>query len=204
MKPYVHKSATVHPTAVLREGCWIGPNVEICEGAVIGQYSVIGGSPEHASFYDDVAIERSKGVAVGVGARVFEFVTIQAGTRRKTLIGREAAVFQHSHVSHDCAVENYATICGRASLAGFVVLGERAIVGAHAIVHQHVVIGAFAMVGMASALKTHVPVGETWLGFPARQVGLNDVGLERAGLSRASALAKYDPRYTEWKGQSLL
>lgn len=203
VEPFVHPTAQVHPTAILRPGCWIGPNVIVGPGAIIGHYSVIGGQPEHAKFYDDIDGKTTKGVMIGPETRIFEFVTIQAGTQMPTNIRAGSAVFQHSHISHDCVLGRMATVCGRASLAGFVVVCERGIVGAHAIVHQHVVIGAVAMVGMAAAVYKHIPPGETWSGIPARQVGLNTIGIERGGYSEIG-MKELELDFNNWVRESKL
>ncbi len=190
MNFFVHPTAIVHPKAILRQGVWIGPKVVIKEGAVIGAYSVIGSAPEHSKFYDDVDCERTYGVIIDEGCRVFEFVTIHAGTEAPTILSANSAVFQHSHISHDCFLGKGVTVAGRSSLAGFVDLGTMANVGAHSIIHQHCVIGAYAMIGMGSVLKSHVPPAETWVGYPARHAGFNQVGLTRAGYKEVSEVIR--------------
>lgn len=204
MTPFIHHTARVHPSAILRHGCWIGPKVIIEQGAVIGHYSVIGGAPEHSKFYDDVDGESTKGVVIERDVRIFEFVTVQSGTVEPTLLAPRAAVFQHSHISHDCFLDVDTTVCGRSSLAGFVQLLNKSIVGAHAIVHQHCVVGHFAMVGMGSALKAHVGIAQSWVGYPARQVGMNDVGIERSGKTLEQLLEFYGPEFEHFKKEAKL
>lgn len=180
---YIHPTARLFPGTILGRGAWIGPGVVIEEDVVIGAYSVIGGPPEHRAFYDDPTCLRSKGVFIEKGARIFEFVTIHAGTGLATRIGQRAAVFNHSHIAHDVVVGAGATIGGHASLAGHVRVMACANVSGRATIHQRAVVGAYSILAMGAVLKGHVPPGEKWIGSPARPAGLNDVGLARAGLT---------------------
>lgn len=197
MQPYISPSAHVHPTAKLHPGVWIGPNVEIGAGAVIGHYAVIGGMPEHRDFFDDTEMVRSKGVIIGAGARIFEYVTVHAGTRRPTLIAERVAVFNHSHIAHDCMIEAGSIIGGQVSLAGHVHVMPAAQVSGKSCVVQFAVIGAYAFVGGFTFVTRHIPPGEKWLGFPARFVSANDIGLQRAGMPLEECLSRYGQRFNE-------
>jgi UDP-N-acetylglucosamine acyltransferase len=204
MNCFIHPTARISPEATIKYGAWIGPGVTIERDVVIGHYSVVGGPPEHSRFYDDHDGEKTHGVHISEGSRIFEFVTIQAGTERPTFLHCGAAVFQHSHVSHDCTVGREATICGRGSIAGFVEVGAHAMLGAHSIVHQHCVIGAYSMVGMASVIKAHVAPGQLWAGYPGKWIGINEVGLRRAMLTLDDCLAIYAGDFRERVGASKL
>lgn len=173
----------VSKTARLGHGVWIGPKVIISEDVSIGPYSIIGGAPEHRGFYDDIDMEKSHGVFIGRGARIFEFVTIHAGTLRPTVIDYGAAIFNKSHIGHDCHVGIRAQIGGQCSLAGHVEVMEGANVSGKSCVLQWAVIGAYAFVGGFTFVTKHIPPGEKWIGFPARPVGENTIGLQRADLS---------------------
>jgi UDP-N-acetylglucosamine acyltransferase len=70
-------------------------------------------------------------------------------------------------------------------LAGHVSVGRRAFVSGAAGAHQYVRIGAFAMVGGQAHLVRDVPPFVTVDGLSSQVVGLNTVGLRRAGFSNA-------------------
>lgn len=200
----IHRTAVVHPTALIGVGSIIGPNVTIEEGVVIGPYSVIGGMPEHASFYDDTECNRSKGVYIEKDARIFEFVTIHAGTKAPTFIGRRAALFNHTHIAHDCRLEPYSTIGGHNSLAGHVHVMENAVVSGKSAIHQWSVVGAYAILSGNSFLKGFVPPGEKWIGNPARPAGINNVGLGRGRLSFGECTDRFRDRFELLKKESRL
>ena len=175
--------ARIHKTAV------IYPNVEIDKDVVIGAYCVIGGPPEHKEYYKG---QETKKVLIGRGARIFEFVTIHAGTTKHTLIGENSSVFNHSHIAHDCYVGRDAIIGGGCSLAGHTIVMAGATLSGRSCTHQRIVIGAFAMLAPLSFVKTHVPVGEIWMGIPARPSGINEIGLQRAGLTLEGCKHTFD------------
>lgn len=187
-------SPIIHPTAI------VYPNVTLSDDVVIGAYAVIGGPPEHR----DYSHEPHAGVYIESGVRIFEFVTVHSGTAAPTHIGKDSWIFNHSHISHDVEIGECATIAGHASVGGHVVINDYAFIGGRATIHQHCVIGAFAMIGMCAAVRSHVPVGETWMGIPARPSGPNFRGLSRRKLTVSQAQEKYMEQFNYLKGISKL
>lgn len=179
----IHQSAIIAPDVILADGVYIGPNVVIREGASIGRFACIGGQPEHKDFFDQKWYERTKGVFIGTNVRIFEMVTVHAGTVEPTQIDAGAAIFNKSHVAHDCHIGKDVIIGGGVYLAGHVRVLQGANVGGRACVHQRCVIGHYSILSAASFLKAHVPPGRKYVGSPARPAGENNLGLERAGLS---------------------
>lgn len=199
MSIFVHPTARIDPTAVIRPGCWIGPNVLIGPDVVIGNYSVIGGMPEHREFYSDVCQRCSMGVEIMGGARIFEFVSIHAGTVRKTQIGRGAAVFNHSHIAHDVVLGDLVTVGGQVSIAGHVRVQFMANISGKSAIHQKVVVGAHSILAAMAFLNKDLPPGEKWIGSPARNAGANDIGLQRAGLTLDQCKAEYMAEFEQLK-----
>lgn len=195
MKASWHESAVIHPSAILGHGVYIGPNCRVGANVVVGSYTVIGGLPEHRDFYDDVDLVRSKGVWLQDGVRVFEFVSIHAGTERMTVLGEWSAVFNHTHVAHDVIVGRKATIAGPSSIGGFCEIQDFATVGGGSLLHQKSTVGAFSFLGAGSFLKGHLPPGELWMGRPARPAGLNQVGLTRANMSLEQVLQEHGEKF---------
>lgn len=191
----IHKEAIIHPTAILGPGVVVGPNCIVCEGARIGAYSVIGTMPEHRDFFDDLNGQRTLGVCIQKDARIFEFVSIQAGTVRTTVIEHGASVFNHAHVGHDSIVGWGASVGGGCSLAGHTTIMDHAVVSGHSCTFQHCVIGPYAFVGGMSYVTQNVPPAEKWLGIPARPAGLNEIGLKRHGIDYDTVLKKWSGLY---------
>jgi len=73
-------------------------------------------------------------------------------------------------VGHDVVVGAGSVLLGAVSLNGNVVVGEGVTIGAGALVHPGRSIGDGAIVGMGSAVFTHVKAGTTVVGNPARRM----------------------------------
>ena len=69
-----------------------------------------------------------------------------------------------------------------AMIAGHAVIEDRAVIGGMSGVHQFVKIGRNAMVGGASKIVQDVVPYTIVDGHPAKVVGLNSVGISRAGI----------------------
>lgn len=193
----IHPRAEIHSSVKIGHGVIIGPNVIIERDVVIGPYCVIGGPPEHRDFYDDKDGEKTKGVYIARSARLFEFVTVQAGTKNMTFVGEGAAVFNKSHIAHDCILGPDSQVGGQASLAGHTYLMEGAILSGKSATVQWCVIGAYGFVGGFTFLTKHLPPGAKCLGFPARFIGNNEVGLQRAGLTIEQCNQKFKRHWDE-------
>ncbi len=186
----------IHPTAI------IYPGVEIEEDVVIGPYCVIGGRPEHRQFFNK---KTDWGVRICTGARLSEFVTVHSGTEHHTVIGSGTAIFQKTHVAHDCILEDRVIVGGMVSLAGHTYAQEGANISGHSATIPYVVIGAYSFLGAASLLTKHLAPGEKAVGFPARVVGYNEVGLQRAGLNYDNCVNRFELRWDKLlKGRPLL
>ncbi|MEO6999489.1 MAG: NeuD/PglB/VioB family sugar acetyltransferase [Terracoccus sp.] len=71
-------------------------------------------------------------------------------------------------LTHDCRLEDYATLCAGVVLGGSVTVGREAYVGMSSSVREGRTIGAGSVVGMGSVVLADVPARETWVGAPAR------------------------------------
>jgi len=176
----------IHETAI------IYPGVEIEDDVYVGAYSIIGSPPEHREYYDG---KETKGVVLKRGSRIFEFVTIHGGTKNPTVIGEGSAVFNKTHIGHDCIIGRGATIGGSCSLAGHTQVMDGANVSGKTCTFQRVVIGAYSFIGGMSFVTRDVPPGEKWLGLPARSIGHNEIGLERSGLTYDFCVETYTKEF---------
>jgi UDP-N-acetylglucosamine acyltransferase len=90
----------------------------------------------------------------------------------------------NAHVGHNCVLGDDVTLISGALLGGYVEVGARAVISGNAAVHQFVRIGELAMVsGLAKVVQDVPPFFMT--NRDGAVVGINRVGLMRAGLSAA-------------------
>lgn len=148
----------IHETAI------IYPHVKLGNNVRVGPYAVIGACPEHKKYWKD----KYKSVVIGDNVWIGSHVTIDSGTEHNTVIGNDVIILRHSHVGHDCTIENNCEISASVTLAGHVTMKYASVAGLGSIVHQHKTIGAMAMIGMGSVCTKDIPDGEIWVGNPIK------------------------------------
>ena len=97
-------------------------------------------------------------------------------------MGRNCLLMAYGHVAHDCEIGDHAIIASYAALAGHIQIEPRAFISGGVVIHQFTHIGELSMIGGGSKINLDVPPYFTVDGVPGRAIGLNTVGLKRAGL----------------------
>jgi len=160
---------------VIKEGTTLGPDNHVFEGAVLG------GLPQHAREPD-----RPGRTVIGSHNTIREYVTIHRALdgEAQTIVGDGNFIMAGAHVAHDCRVGNHTIITNSVLLGGHVSVEDRAYVSGAVAVHQFCRIGTLAMVGGHARVVQDVPPYVMIDGTSGLVVGLNQVGLRRAGFSR--------------------
>ena len=175
----------VESGAFIGDGCELAAHVSIRAGTILGpnnrifENAVIGGPPQHVHMPD-----RPGRIVIGSGNVFREYVTVHRAmsNERETRVGDENLLMAGVHVAHDCRLGDRIVIANNAALGGHVVVEDRAFVSAMVGVHQFCRIGRLAMVGGQAHIVKDVPPFVTVDGVSSKVVGLNLVGLRRAGL----------------------
>ena len=92
----------------------------------------------------------------------------------------------NAHVAHDCHLGNNVIMANNSMLAGHVHVDDRAYISGAAGVHQFCRVGTLAMVGGQAHLVQDVPPYVTVDGLSSLVVGLNKIGLRRAGYNQTA------------------
>lgn len=203
----------IHPTAIVEDGATLGTDVKIGPYAMVGRDVVLGDNVEivsHAVVAGRTTIGarsrifpfasighqpqdlKFKGEAstltIGSDCLIREGVTMNPGTEGgglTTTVGNNCAFLANSHVGHDSQVGNNVILSNNVMLAGHVTIGDFVIVGGGAAVIQFARVGNHAFLGGMSGLEQDlIPYGMA-IGNRAHLSGLNIVGLQRRGFSRA-------------------
>lgn len=198
-----HPSSVVSPTAsiagdvqigpfcvieadvVIGAGCLIASGVVIKSGVRLGRNNrievgaVLGGDPQHLGAGATVG-----DLEIGNGNMIREYVTIHRAYQpgAVTRIGHDNMLMAASHIGHDSVVGNNNILANNVMLAGHVEMGDRNYIGGGAAFHQFCRVGSYTMVGGLAQVKRDVPPFVTVDGRTACLVGLNQVGLRRAGI----------------------
>jgi UDP-N-acetylglucosamine acyltransferase len=177
----------VEPHVTIGEGCVLEGHVVVKSGTTLGpdnhvfEGAVLGGFPQHVHMPDHPGK-----VLIGSGNTIRENVTVHRALEagKATIIGDHNLLMVNSHVAHDCHLGNHTIVTNNVMLAGHVAVDDRAYVSGAAAVHQFCRIGTLAMVGGQAHLTKDVPPFVTIDGLSSLVVGLNHVGLRRAGFDQ--------------------
>lgn len=199
----IDPSAKIDPSTVIGPYTVIGPNVTmgknnhigpfcIIENTVMGDnneviaYASIGVKPQDLS-YDGV----ESMVVMGNGNKIRECVTIHRSTslENPTRLGNNCLLMANAHVAHDCQLGSNIILANSTGIAGHVHLADRVITSGMVGVHQFVRVGKLAMLSGGAMVPLDVPPFCTAQGERARLVGLNVVGMRRAGMGRDEIMA---------------
>lgn len=183
---------TVGPHVTLGDGCRLIGHVNLAGHTTIGPRTVIYpfaslGTPPQSVHYRGGPTR----LAIGADCDIREHVTMNIGTeddRGVTSVGDKCFFMVNSHVAHDCQVGNNVVFANNAVLGGHVTIGDNVVFGGGAAVRQFCRIGEGAMiVGLSGARADVIPWGMAQ-GPLANLVGLNVVGMRRAGASKTEIL----------------
>lgn len=200
----------IHPTALVDATVQLGKDVEIGAYSIVrghvvlgdrvrvGPHAVVTGHTEigedtrifpFASIGDDPQDLKYRGepTSLLIGARntFRESSTVNRGTALgggSTRIGDDNLFMAGSHVAHDCVVGSHCVFANYAAIAGHVSVADRVVLGGFSGVHQHSRVGRCAMVAGGAMSTQDVPPFCIAQGDRARLLGLNVVGLRRAGF----------------------
>lgn len=212
----VRVAAGVHiaPHVHLLGHTTIGEGCRIHTGAVVGDW------PQDRAYTGAESYCK-----IGSQTIIREHVTIHRGTApgSETVIGDRCLLLAHSHVAHNCRLGDDILLVNGALLAGHVTVGNRAVISGNAAIHQFARVGEMAMIGGLAKITRDIP---PYLMFDGAGVcvGVNTVGLRRAGFSReerqdvkvvykalyrspgsfSRALAEVEPLITTRAGKNLL
>lgn len=206
----IHPTAVVDPAAELGDGVEIGPYCVVGAGVRLGagcrlQSHVVLAGPSVIGveniFYPFACVgQRSQdlkyageptGLEIGDRNTFREFVTVHRATAPGgvTRVGSGGNFLSYSHIAHDCTVGDEVIFSNNGTLAGHVEVGDRAVVGGLTAIHQFCRVGRLAITGGCSKIVQDVPPFMMADGNPARVRGINQIGLERAGLPKETVRA---------------
>jgi UDP-N-acetylglucosamine acyltransferase len=173
-------NVTIGPHSVLESRAEILPFTTLGESCVVGTGAVLGGPPQDHKFHGEITFLR-----IGDRNVIREYVTIHRATGEgmATELGDDNMIMAYSHIGHNCRLGSHISMANYAGISGHVLIEDRVVISGLVGVHQYVRIGTLAMVGGFSKVVQDVPPYMMADGRPTEVVGLNVVGLRRAGFS---------------------
>lgn len=180
----IENNVKIGANNVFMAGAYIAENTEIGDKNQFHMHAVVGHTPQDLAFKkSDITYTR-----IGNENTIREFVTIHRGTKAgtATVIGNSNFIMAYCHIAHNCLLGNNIIMVNQASLTGHCHVGDGAFLSGMTGFHQFSNIGRLAMVSALSAANKDIPPFITCGGRPAVALGLNVVGMRRAGISAAA------------------
>lgn len=186
--PYtiISTESEIGPGCVLGAHVILEHRVLLGAGTKVGHGAILGGNPQDHSF-DTTRMDT--GVRLGKNNTIREHVTIHRATKEggDTIVGDENFLMAGCHLAHDNVVGNNVIIANNVLSAGHVHIEDRCFLGGGSVFHQFIRIGTLAMVRGGCRFSKDIPpfllaTGENQV------VGINAIGLRRAGLSAETRL----------------
>ena len=174
----------VEKNVVLGDDCHLASRAIVKEGTVLGagnilhEDAILGGLPQHSHLPEKIG-----NLTVGSGNTFRENTTVHRGLEdgKSTQIGDQNLIMVGVHIGPDCLIGNHTVLINNVMLAGHVTVDDRAYVAGGAAVQQFRRVGRLAAVGGYSRAVKDVPPFVMLDGNTSGVVGLNRVGLQRAG-----------------------
>jgi UDP-N-acetylglucosamine acyltransferase len=179
--------AYIEPDTVLGDGCVIGPHASVLRHTTLGPGcrvhagAVLGDLPQDLSFGGAVSY-----LKVGAKCVIREGVTLHRGTKEGTAteIGDGCFLMATAHCAHNVRLGPGVIVANGAMLGGYAEVGERAFISGNCMIHQFTRVGRLAMLSGGAGISKDVPPFCTVPGIMTnRVVGLNVIGMRRAGLT---------------------
>lgn len=169
-------------------GTHIGPHVVIEGPTKIGknnrifQFASLGAEPQDMKYRGEPT-----SLIIGDNNTIREFVTFNRGTVQDegvTKVGDSNWIMAYIHIAHDCVIGNHTIMANNVTLAGHAHIEDHVVMGGFSMVYQFARIGAYSMVGYTAGCKSNVPPFSTVVDSPARNAGINALGLRRNGFTQ--------------------
>ncbi len=202
----IHPTAVIHPQADIADDVEVGAftiieadsrvgsgskihshvhllsNVTLGENCHIWPGTIIGGDPQSIGFDPQMP----SGVVIGAGSIIREHVTIHRSLTENgfTQVGQNNFFMVGTHLGHDCLLGDGNVLANNTMLGGHITIGHNCFIGGGAGVHQFARIGDFVMLQGHASISQDIPPYVTAAGLN-NIVGLNSVGLRRAGFAPA-------------------
>ncbi len=154
----------MHAHAVIREGCLLGDDVTLGNGAVVGSDGFGFAKDERGAW---VKIPQSGRVVVGNGVEIQANSCIDRASVGETTIADGAKVDNLVQVGHGSTVGEHTLLCAQVGLAGSSHVGRRVILAGQVGVAGHLTIGDGAVATAQTGIPGDVAPSEMVSGYPA-------------------------------------
>lgn len=154
----------------------LGKDIKIYEPVSIGYPAQMGFKGDKDGYGE---------ILIGDNTIIREFCTINAPWREtKTIVGNNCYLMATAHIGHDAKVGNGVIVGTHGMVGGGSRIEDGVFIGLNVSIHQKRNIGEYSIIGMNTPCTYDIPPFLKVAGNPVRILGINYLGMERAGLSQ--------------------
>lgn len=177
-----------YPGVVIRDRCELGDRVILHPNVVIGADGFGYRKSLDPKKPGLVKIPQIGIVRIGDDVEIGACTCVDRAKLSATVIGQGTKIDNLCQIGHNCIIGRFCILCGQVGLAGSVTIGDGSVLGGKVAVKDQVTIGAGAQVAACAAVMTNIPAGETWGGYPARDI--REAFREHAAMRKLPELVK--------------
>ena len=158
----------LHANVAIRERCILGERVILHAGVVVGSDGFgYRPAPDGSGLRK---IPHLGHVEIGNDVEIGANTCIDRGKFGATTVGDGCKIDNLCQIGHNCRLGRCVVISGLTGIAGSTTIGDGTLIGGGCGVADHLKIGAGCQIGARSGLMNDIPDGETWAGFPAKEI----------------------------------
>ena len=164
----IGRDSHLHANVVIRERCQIGDGTILHAGVVVGSDGFgYRPAPDGAGLRK---IPHLGHVEIGSDVEIGANTCIDRGKFGATVVGDGCKIDNLCQIGHNCRLGRCVVISGLTGIAGSTTVGDGTLIGGGCGLADHLKIGAGCQIGARSGIMNDIPDGETWAGFPAKEI----------------------------------
>lgn len=162
----IGKDCRIYPNVSIMDGTIIGDRVIIHPGTVIGADGF--GFAESETGLKK--IQQVGWVEIGDDVEIGANCTIDRGALGPTRIGQGTKIDNLVMIAHNVEIGNHCIIVSQVGISGSTKLGNGVVLAGQVGIVGHIELGDGVRVGAQSGVSKSIPDGQTWFGYPARNI----------------------------------
>ncbi len=162
----IGRDCLIYPGVRIMHGSRIGNNVILHPGVVVGSDG-FGFAPSETGLHK---IKQVGWVEIDDDVEIGANTTIDRGALGPTKIGRGTKIDNLVQIAHNVEIGRSCIIVSQVGISGSTKLGDGVVLAGQVGLVGHIEIGNRVSVGAQSGVSKSIPDGETWFGFPAREI----------------------------------